>query len=232
MEILQLWVNLPARLKMTAPAYTGVQKDRIPVLASPDGRAKVHLIAGEWSGGKGPITSLTGIFMTTVEMNSGGRVEFDGLGGRTVFLYIVRGAIRIEGADAPAFHLVELSKAGTSVEIRGKRELRASVRSWRPDRRAGGGAWSLCHEYDRGNPHRHSRLSGGQIRRMTFLRRALLLVLLLVVPLLLTQALALGTDYLLAALRRYVEPDTLRYAAIAEFGLFFLIGLLEVRGRW
>ncbi|MFZ5557792.1 MAG: pirin family protein [Pseudomonadota bacterium] len=117
MEILQLWVNLPARLKFTAPAYTGLQREAIPAIPSPDGRATVNLIAGEWSGEVGPIASLTGVFMSTVELQSGGRVTFGDAGGRNVFLYVVRGSIDIAGAKAPQHHLAELSDAGDEVEI-------------------------------------------------------------------------------------------------------------------
>lgn len=117
MEILQLWVNLPARLKFTVPAYTGLQREAIPAIPSPDGRATVNLIAGEWSGRVGPIASLTGVFMSTVELQPGGRVTFGDAGGRNVFLYVVRGSIDIGGAKAPQHHLAELSDAGDEVEI-------------------------------------------------------------------------------------------------------------------
>lgn len=122
MEILQLWVNLPSRLKMSPPAYTGLQKNEIPALKAPNGKAIVHLIAGEWGGAKGPIAPLTGIFMSTVDMKAGGRAEFDRLVGRTVFLYVVRGRARIGETEAPAFHLVELGEAGDSVEIEARED--------------------------------------------------------------------------------------------------------------
>ena len=108
LEILQLWVNLPARLKMAPPAYVGLQRESIPVLPSADGRGRVNLIASRWGGDEGPIRSLTGVFMSTVELAGGGRVEFADLGGRNVFLYVVRGAIDICGRQAPAHTLVEL----------------------------------------------------------------------------------------------------------------------------
>jgi flavin reductase (DIM6/NTAB) family NADH-FMN oxidoreductase RutF len=50
LEILQLWVNLPARLKMTTPRYVGVQADQVPVLVEDEGRAKVHLVSGTRGG--------------------------------------------------------------------------------------------------------------------------------------------------------------------------------------
>lgn len=114
MEILQLWVNLPAALKMTTPRYIGVQADGLPAITA-DG-ATVNLISGEFGGRTGPITSLTGVFMTTVEMAAGGRVRFEGLNDRDVFLYVVRGAVTISGTAAAKFNLVELSD-GAAVEI-------------------------------------------------------------------------------------------------------------------
>ncbi|WP_179504523.1 MULTISPECIES: pirin family protein [unclassified Sphingomonas] len=108
LEILQLWVNLPARLKMTAPRYTGVQADAVPVLVEDEGRVHVHLVAGSRGGATGPVDSLTGVFMSFAHLAPGGTLAIDGLGGRDVFLYIVRGAVSIAGQVAPAFHLAEL----------------------------------------------------------------------------------------------------------------------------
>src|SRR5690242_10135035 len=64
LEILQLWVNLPARLKMTPPRYTGLQRAQIPVVAFPDGAGELALISGTLAESEGPIHSLTGVFMS------------------------------------------------------------------------------------------------------------------------------------------------------------------------
>ena len=55
LELLQLWVNLPARLKMTTPRYIGRQQSEIPALPADQGRATLNLIAGDWEGHHGPI---------------------------------------------------------------------------------------------------------------------------------------------------------------------------------
>ena len=117
LEILQLWINLPARLKMAPPAYVGLQRDSIPALPTADGRGRVNLIAGRRGGVEGPIRSLTGVFMSTVELSVGGRVGFDGLGSRNVFLYVVRGAVDVGGERAGAHTLVELDREGDRVDI-------------------------------------------------------------------------------------------------------------------
>jgi quercetin 2,3-dioxygenase len=115
LEILQLWVNLPARLKMSPPRYVGLQRADIPSAVSEDG-ARVNVIAGDWNGTEGPVRSLTGVFMATVEAAGKARVRFDGLSGRDVFLYVARGEISLGGVAAPAFNLVELSD-GDSIEL-------------------------------------------------------------------------------------------------------------------
>jgi hypothetical protein len=119
LEILQLWVNLPSRLKMTAPAYTGLQQDRIPALSLDDGKVTLNLIAGKWDGSTGPVQSLTGVFMSTVAMQAGGRLRITGLQGRNVLLYVVRGRIGVghHGDLANAYQLVELSTEGDTLEI-------------------------------------------------------------------------------------------------------------------
>jgi redox-sensitive bicupin YhaK (pirin superfamily) len=116
LEILQLWVNLPARLKMSAPAYTGLQREQIPAQAVGDG-VTLHLIAGEWHGARGPVDSLTGVFMSTIDMKAGARARFDELLARTVFLYVVRGSIVIGGQRAAAFNLVELNAEGDTADV-------------------------------------------------------------------------------------------------------------------
>ncbi|MGA0606748.1 pirin family protein [Phenylobacterium sp. VNQ135] len=116
LEILQLWVNLPARLKMTRPKYTGVQADTIPALAAGDA-ATVRLVSGSWGGDTGPIGSLTGVFMSIVDLAAGGRVGFGSLSGRSVFLYVVRGQVAVNGVAVPHWHLAELDLEGDTVEI-------------------------------------------------------------------------------------------------------------------
>src|SRR5215210_1051631 len=47
-EMLQLWVNLPARLKMTEPRYTGLQREGIPTVETDGGRVELSVVSGSW----------------------------------------------------------------------------------------------------------------------------------------------------------------------------------------
>lgn len=117
LEILQLWINLPARLKMSEPAYTGLQGEQIPALAAADARVTLHLVAGEWQGASGPVASLTGVFMSMIDMRAGGQLRLTNLLERTVFLYVVRGSVTIGGQRAAGFHLVEMNTEGDAIDL-------------------------------------------------------------------------------------------------------------------
>lgn len=122
LEIIQLWINLPARLKMTTPAYQGLQRDAIPAIAEDDGKVTLNLIAGQWNGHSGPVRSLTGVFMSTIQMQAGGRVRLPGLLARNVLLYVVRGAVILGGDRIGAMHLAELGHEGDAIELLAERD--------------------------------------------------------------------------------------------------------------
>jgi len=108
LEILQLWVNLPSRLKMCPPAYVGLQAAEIPKVAAAEG-ATLELIAGRFGDTQGPIASLTGVFMSVLRLAPGARVTLPAPRGRTVFLYAVSGGFACGGQQVPAFNLAEVA---------------------------------------------------------------------------------------------------------------------------
>ncbi len=117
LEILQMWLNLPSALKMTEPRYTGLQKDDIPSFQVDGGRTTIHLIAGGWEGHPGPIDSLTGVQLMTVDLAADGKVTLPAPRGRTVFLYVVRGDVAIDGQTAPSYQLVEMNDDGDEIDV-------------------------------------------------------------------------------------------------------------------
>lgn len=116
LEILQLWVNLPSRLKMSPPAYTGVQAPEIPKVSAGEG-ATLELIAGRFGDADGPIESLTGVFMSVLRLSPGARVTLPAPSGRTVFLYAVSGGFACGGTEVPAFNLAEVNDDGDEIGL-------------------------------------------------------------------------------------------------------------------
>ena len=102
---------------MTSPRYQGLQAESIPTLQSADGKARIHLISGAWNGVSGPVESITGNFMATIDADEGARLSFDGLLQRNVFLYVVSGNVRTDGRELAQHNLVELDLAGDELVI-------------------------------------------------------------------------------------------------------------------
>jgi redox-sensitive bicupin YhaK (pirin superfamily) len=117
LEVLQLWVNLPSKLKMTAPAYVGLQREQIPSFETGNGRVHLNLISGAWDGHSGPIRSLTGVHMMTVAFEPGGRVQLPAPRDRNVFLYVVCGELDVASVRAQQHHLIELNDNADVVEL-------------------------------------------------------------------------------------------------------------------
>jgi quercetin 2,3-dioxygenase len=107
LEILQLWVNLPSRLKFTEPRYTGLQKDQIPAFNG------VSLISGTFDGQRGPVESLTDVHMMVIRFAAGERKTLPAPRGRNIFFYIVHGSLSL----GEQFHLIDFNDDGDAIEV-------------------------------------------------------------------------------------------------------------------
>jgi redox-sensitive bicupin YhaK (pirin superfamily) len=99
MEGFQLWVNLPAKLKMTTPRYQEVKSSQVPKINS-EGGAIVKIIAGEIRGVKGAVTEIFADPMyLDVNIPTGSSFEQPIKPGHTAFAYIFQGEGTFEELD-------------------------------------------------------------------------------------------------------------------------------------
>ena len=115
MEILQLWVNLPSRLKMTAPNYVGLQAADIPSFTT-EGGVTVEPVSGQWLGVAAPVQSLIDIHLAVVRLPAAARFQTPVAADRNVFLYVVKGQVAVAGTPVPEWSLAALGD-GEAVEI-------------------------------------------------------------------------------------------------------------------
>ena len=99
LEMVQLWVNLPAKDKMAAPGYQGILDRDIPALALKDDAGTLRLIAGEFDGKRGPARTFTDIDVWDIRMNAGKSAVFDLHQGRNTALVVLRGTVKVNGKD-------------------------------------------------------------------------------------------------------------------------------------
>jgi len=95
----QLWVNLPASLKMTAPRYQEVEAESIPTNAQ-DG-VSVRIVAGNFNGDNGPVTEIAAqpIYMD-VTLEAGANFSLPVSEGHSAFAYVFEGAGHFSGSEA------------------------------------------------------------------------------------------------------------------------------------
>jgi quercetin 2,3-dioxygenase len=116
-EMAQLWVNLPARDKMTPPRYQTLLDAQIPSVDLPDGAGHARIIAGEYAGTRGPALTFTPMDVLDLRINAGRTAQLSTREGNTLALVVLHGEADINGATAGAGQLVHLERSGTQVCI-------------------------------------------------------------------------------------------------------------------
>jgi redox-sensitive bicupin YhaK (pirin superfamily) len=116
---LQLWVNLPARHKMTAPRYQDLPaSDVLELAAGTGGSSRLRVVAGRVEGKRGPVSEIVADpLMVDATVPAGGAVRLAVPGGHAAFVYALEGALRL-GPEARLVERGELAVLGRGREIR------------------------------------------------------------------------------------------------------------------
>ena len=118
LEMVQLWVNLPARDKLAAPGYQTLLDGDIPSVALPDDAGLVRVIAGAFGDHSGPARTFTPLDVWDVRLKQGGQASFDVEPGRTLALVVLHGTVLVNGsAVAREAQLVQLDRDGSGVQV-------------------------------------------------------------------------------------------------------------------
>ena len=118
LEMVQLWVNLPAKDKMAAPGYQTILDSDIPRIALKNNAGSLRLIAGEFEGHKGPSRTFTPIDVWDLRLNAGSLLTLDLHEGRNTALVVLRGSVRVNAGESAAVgQLVLFERAGRAVSL-------------------------------------------------------------------------------------------------------------------
>jgi redox-sensitive bicupin YhaK (pirin superfamily) len=117
-EMAQLWVNLPAKDKMTTPRYQEVLDKDIPKLTLPNNAGTVRVIAGDYNGNRGPAKTYSRLNVWDVRLLPGGVADFTVEEGDTVILPIFGGTVRVNGTETvQAAEAALFEQTGTSFHV-------------------------------------------------------------------------------------------------------------------
>jgi redox-sensitive bicupin YhaK (pirin superfamily) len=122
LEMVQLWVNLPAKDKMAAPGYQTLAKADIPVVELDDGAGTLRVIAGEHAGRKGPARTFTPVGVWDVRLNAGKAARLDAPKGHSVAVVVLKGTVEVNGdkiVREAEFALLDGDGEGFALEANG-----------------------------------------------------------------------------------------------------------------
>ena len=117
-EMVQLWVNLPAKDKNTPPRYQHLAKAGIPVIEFPDEAGCLRLIAGEYKGVKGAADTFTEMNVWDIVLNASKKAVLEIPETHNLSMVVLRGNVTLNGKEqAGAGQLVGFEKNGGNVHI-------------------------------------------------------------------------------------------------------------------
>ena len=132
LEMVQLWVNLPAKDKLTPPHYQGILDAQIPQVQLPDGAGFARVIAGEFQGTRGPARTFTPINVWDLQLAPMRTSELRLTEGHTALLIVQTGAVQVNDTPVKAVELVLFDRAGDLIRLRADSDSRVLVLTGEP----------------------------------------------------------------------------------------------------
>jgi redox-sensitive bicupin YhaK (pirin superfamily) len=133
LEMVQLWVNLPARHKMSAPGYQEILDAAIPAVPLGADGSRVRIIAGDYNGTKGPARTFTPVNLWDLRLAAGRRTELTLPDGFTTLLFVLKGRVLVNGTEpVGTAELAMFEREGRDIALEAEEETTVLVLSGEP----------------------------------------------------------------------------------------------------
>ena len=117
-EAIQLWVNLPARHKMTTPRYQTLLNQDIPEVQLAGDAGSARIIAGALGDAKGPAKTFTPVNLWDVRLKAGKRAVLELPEGHMTAVFVLKGSVHVNGsAKVGASEFVTFGRSGAGIQI-------------------------------------------------------------------------------------------------------------------
>ncbi|MFV8225742.1 pirin family protein [Christiangramia aquimixticola] len=109
LEILQLWVNLPKRLKMMEPHYRGLQKEQISVWKNKEDTIRAQVVSGNFEGIRGAFDTPTAVNLSIVHFDESSQLRLNISRDENILFYVIKGELEVNEI-VPEMHLADFSR--------------------------------------------------------------------------------------------------------------------------
>ena len=132
-QMVQLWVNLPAKDKKSAPKYQGITHAEINKVQLPDNGGSVEVIAGSYEGVKGSASTFTPVHVLNARLNKGGKASFHFPENFNTGLLVIEGEIIVNDTETvPTDNFLLFENAGETFTIEGLEDSVVLILSGEP----------------------------------------------------------------------------------------------------
>ena len=131
-QMVQLWVNLPAKYKMSAPKYQEITNKMMGKYQLADNKGVIEIIAGEYDNAKGAASTFTPIQMYNARLKKDAKVDFKFPATYNTGILVVEGSVTINNETAPADHFVLFGNEGELISIQASEDSILLVLSGEP----------------------------------------------------------------------------------------------------
>lgn len=132
-EVVQLWVNLPAKDKMSAPHYQAITDTMIPSVSLDGEGSRARVISSELLGVRGPAATFTPVNLWDLRLVAGGKVDLAIPDGYTTLLFVLDGSVRANGGEViGATELGAFSREGDTISLQAEQASKVLLMSGQP----------------------------------------------------------------------------------------------------
>ncbi|WP_037317914.1 pirin family protein [Salegentibacter sp. Hel_I_6] len=117
-QMVQLWVNLPAKDKMSKPKYQAISQAEMTIHSLPSDAGLVEVIAGNYNDSKGPASTFTPLHMFNARLNEKAKASFSFPSHYNTGALVIEGSIKVNDSEiAPTDHFVLFENEGESFTV-------------------------------------------------------------------------------------------------------------------
>ncbi|MDP2060605.1 MAG: pirin-like C-terminal cupin domain-containing protein, partial [Flavobacteriaceae bacterium] len=117
-QMVQLWVNLPAKDKMSKPKYQAIENKNINRFMLENKGGEIEVIAGEHKGIKGAASTFTPVNMLNAKLTKGAKTDFSFPANHNTALLVIEGSIRVNEVEpVPTDHFVLFENQGENFTV-------------------------------------------------------------------------------------------------------------------
>lgn len=131
-QMVQLWVNLPAKDKKADPKYQAITNADMTKVDLPDHSGSIEIIAGNYNEHKGPAFTFTPVNLMNAKLNAGGKANFSFPANYNTAALVIEGNVKVNGVDVPTDNFVLFENNGEEFTVEATEDAIVLIMSGEP----------------------------------------------------------------------------------------------------